>query len=102
TAAEELPLPGGDRQQVLRGVELGVGDVQELAPGQGAGQQLEVLQVRVDLASVPVPRQGADRHAAVAGDVEPALDLLDVLAAALGAAVGGHRGWRGAAPAPLE
>ena len=73
------------------GVELGVADVQQLALGQGAGEELEVVQVAGDLAGVAVQRQVADRHAAVAGDVEPELDLLDVLAAALGPPVGGHR-----------
>ena len=91
TPAEELPLAGGDRQQVVGGVELGVGDVEQLALGQGTAQELEVLQVAVDLPGVAVERQVADRHAAVAGDVEAVLDLLDVLAAALGPPIGGHR-----------
>jgi hypothetical protein len=36
----------------------------------------------------------ADRHGAVAGDVEAELDLLDVLASALGTPIGGHGGRR--------
>src|SRR5512135_2072258 len=83
TATEELPLAGGDRQEVGRSVELGVGDVEQLALGQSAAQELEVLQVGVDLPGVAIERQVPDRHAAVAGDVEAELDLLDVLAAAL-------------------
>ena len=88
-----MPLAGGDRQEVLGGVEFGVADVQEFAPGQGPGEELEVVQVAGHLGRVPVERQVADRHPAVPGDVEPQLDLLDVLAAALGPPVGGlgHR-----------
>jgi hypothetical protein len=91
-AAEERPLAGGDGQGILRGVALGIGDVQQLALGQGAGQQLEVLPKGVDLPGVAVPRQMTDRHGPVAGNVEPALDRLDVLASTRGAPVGGHRG----------
>ena len=90
--AQELALTGGDRQQVPWGVELGVADVQELAPGQGPGEELEVVQVAGHLGRVPVEREVADRHPAVPGHVEPELDLLDVLAAALGPPGGGPAG----------
>jgi hypothetical protein len=46
--------------------------------------------VRVDLRGGAVQRQMAHRHAAIAGDVQAELDPLDVLAPALGAAVGGQ------------
>ena len=50
-----------------------------------------------DLGRVAVQRQVADRDAAVAGDVQAELDLLDVTTAALGAAVGRPRGGLGLA-----
>src|SRR5262249_51449644 len=92
-AAEELPPASGDREQVLRGIELGVGDVEQSPVGQDLAQPLEVLEVRVDPRGVAVQGEMADRHAAITGDVQAELDLLDVLTAALGAAVGGHGEW---------
>ncbi|HZW29873.1 MAG TPA: hypothetical protein VFF52_04145 [Isosphaeraceae bacterium] len=75
----ELPPARGDAQQVLRGIELGVGEVEQAALGQDLGQHLEVLQVRVDLRRVAVQRPMGHRDAATTGDVQAELDLFDVL-----------------------
>jgi hypothetical protein len=70
-AAEELALAGGDRQQVLRRVGLGVAEGEQLPLGESAGQQLEVVPVAGDLAGVAVQGPVADGPTAITDDVEP-------------------------------
>lgn len=87
TAAQEAAIVSCHSQQVLRRVQLGVGDVQQLLLGQHRPQPPQVVQMRRRFRRVAVQRQVSDRHAAVPGHVHTHLNLLDVLASALGAAI---------------